>query len=50
MRGAALKNQMDFIEVLRARGYLHQISDEEGLKAAATKGIITIWFARVARR
>jgi len=42
MRGAA-KNQWDFIQVLRERGYLHQISDEEGLKAAAAKGPITAY-------
>ena len=40
---AAGKNQLDFIQVLRERGYMHQISDEEGLKAAAAKGIITAY-------
>jgi tyrosyl-tRNA synthetase len=39
----AAKNQLDFIQILKDRGYLHQISDEEGLKAAATKGIITAY-------
>src|SRR5262249_29890227 len=42
MRGAA-ENQWDFIQVLRERGYLHQISDEENLKAAAAKGPITAY-------
>ncbi len=37
---AAPKNQRDFIQVLGERGYLHQISDEEGLRAAAAKGPI----------
>ena len=39
----AAKNQLDFIRILKDRGYLHQISDEEGLKAAAAKGIITAY-------
>ena len=39
----AAKNQLDFIQILKDRGYLHQISDEEGLKAAAAKGIITAY-------
>jgi tyrosyl-tRNA synthetase len=42
MQGAP-KNQSDFIQVLRERGYLHQISDEEGLRAAAAKGPITAY-------
>jgi tyrosyl-tRNA synthetase len=42
MRDAA-KKQWDFIQVLRERGYLHQISDEEGLRAAAEKGPITAY-------
>ncbi len=37
------KNQLDFILVLRERGYLHQISDEEGLRAAAAKSVITAY-------
>jgi tyrosyl-tRNA synthetase len=36
MRPAA-KNQSDFLQILKERGYLHQISDEEGLRAAASK-------------
>ena len=39
----AAKNQLDFIQILKDRGYLHQISDEEGLRAAAAKGIITAY-------
>ena len=39
----AAKNQLDFIQILKDRGYLHQISDEEGLKAAAAKGIVTAY-------
>ena len=37
------KNQLDFIQILKNRGYLHQISDEEGLKAAAAKGVLTAY-------
>jgi tyrosyl-tRNA synthetase len=37
------KNQFDFIQILKNRGYLHQISDEEGLKAAAAKGVLTAY-------
>jgi tyrosyl-tRNA synthetase len=40
---AGTKNQSDFIQILRERGYLHQISDEEGLKAAAAKGPVTAY-------
>jgi tyrosyl-tRNA synthetase len=40
---AGKKNQSHFIQILRERGYLHQISDEEGLKAAAAKGPITAY-------
>jgi tyrosyl-tRNA synthetase len=40
---AAPKNQSDFIQILKERGYLHQISDEEGLRAAAAKGPITAY-------
>jgi tyrosyl-tRNA synthetase len=40
---AGPKNQSDFIQILKERGYLHQISDEEGLKAAAAKGPITAY-------
>ena len=39
----AAKNQLDFIQILKDRGYLHQISDEGGLKAAAAKGIVTAY-------
>ena len=40
---AGTKNQSDFIQILRERGYLHQISDEEGLRAAGAKGPITAY-------
>ncbi|MGO9546102.1 MAG: tyrosine--tRNA ligase [Rhodomicrobium sp.] len=40
---AAVKNQSDFIQILKERGYLHQISSEEALKAAAAKGVITAY-------
>lgn len=39
----AAKNQLDFIQILKDRGYLHQISDEEGLKTVAAKGILTAY-------
>src|SRR5579883_1859087 len=35
------KDQPDFLKILRERGYIHQISDEEGLRQAAGKGPIT---------
>lgn len=40
---ATAKNQSNFMQVLGERGYLHQISDEEGLQAAAAKGVITAY-------
>jgi tyrosyl-tRNA synthetase len=40
---AGKKNQSGFIQILRERGYLHQISDEEGLNAAAAKGPIAAY-------
>jgi tyrosyl-tRNA synthetase len=40
---AGMKNQSDFIKILRERGYLHQISDEEGLSALAAQGPITAY-------
>ncbi|MBI4724680.1 MAG: tyrosine--tRNA ligase, partial [Rhodomicrobium sp.] len=40
---AAAKNKSDFIQILKERGYVHQISDEEGLKDAAAKGIISAY-------
>jgi tyrosyl-tRNA synthetase len=43
MMPIAAKNQLDFIQILKDRGYLHQISDEDGLKAAAAKGILTAY-------
>jgi tyrosyl-tRNA synthetase len=43
MMPIAAKNQLEFIHILKDRGYLHQLSDEEGLKAAASKGIITAY-------
>ncbi len=39
----AAKNQLEFIHTLKDRGYLHQVSDEDGLKAAAAKGIVTAY-------
>jgi tyrosyl-tRNA synthetase len=38
---AAAKNQSEFLQVLKERGYVHQVSDEEALNAAAAKGPIT---------
>jgi tyrosyl-tRNA synthetase len=40
---AAGKNQMDFIRIFKERGFLHQVSDEEALRAAAAKGPITAY-------
>ncbi len=40
---AANKHKVDFIQILKERGYVHQISDEEALAAAAAKGIITAY-------
>ncbi len=40
---AAAKKQPDFIHTLKERGYLHQISNEEGLAVAAAKGPITAY-------
>jgi tyrosyl-tRNA synthetase len=34
----AVKKQSDFIQIMRERGYLHQISDEDGLSAMLSKG------------
>jgi tyrosyl-tRNA synthetase len=31
----------DFVQVLRERGYVHQVSDEESLRARAVKGVLT---------
>ncbi len=39
----AARNQLEFIHILKDRGYLHQVSDEEGLRAAAAKGIVTAY-------
>ncbi len=39
----AAKNQTDFLQVLKERGYLHQISDEDGVRAATAKGPITAY-------
>ena len=33
----------DFLKTLQARGFIHQISDPEGLDAAAAKGRITAY-------
>ncbi len=38
---AAAKTLRDFVQVLRERGYIHQISDEESLRALAAKGAMT---------
>jgi tyrosyl-tRNA synthetase len=43
MMPIAARNQLEFIRILKDRGYLHQVSDEEGLKAAAAKGIVTAY-------
>ena len=40
---AAEENQMDFIRIFKERGFLHQVSDEEALRAAAAKGPITAY-------
>ncbi len=40
---SASKKNADFIQVLKERGYVHQISDEEGLRAAAAKGPLTAY-------
>jgi tyrosyl-tRNA synthetase len=42
MAGAS-GNLRDFVQVLRERGYIHQISDEEGLRALAGKAPITAY-------
>ena len=34
---------MDFIRIFKERGFLHQVSDEEALRAAAAKGPITAY-------
>ena len=38
---AVLKNQSNFVRILKERGYVHQISDEDALNAAAKAGRIT---------
>ncbi|MFZ1109674.1 MAG: tyrosine--tRNA ligase [Rhodomicrobium sp.] len=38
---AAAKILRDFVQVLRERGYVHQISDEEALRALAAKSVLT---------
>ena len=38
---ATAKNQSQFMQVLKERGYVHQVSDEDALDAAAAKGTIT---------
>ncbi len=38
---AADRNLRDFVQVLRERGYIHQISDEDALRALAAKGAVT---------
>jgi tyrosyl-tRNA synthetase len=38
---AAMKNQSEFLQTLRERGYVHQVSDEEALDALAAKALIT---------
>jgi tyrosyl-tRNA synthetase len=34
---AAMKNQSEFLQTLKERGYIHQVSDEEALEAVAAK-------------
>ncbi len=38
---AAAKNQSQFMQVLKERGYVHQVSDEDALDGAAAKAPIT---------
>ncbi len=40
---SASGNLLDFVQVLRERGYVHQVSDEEGLRALASKGPVTAY-------
>ncbi len=40
---AASGTLLDFVQVLRERGYIHQVSDEDGLRALAAKGPITAY-------
>ena len=40
---AASGTLLDFVQVLRERGYIHQVSDEDGLRALATKGPVTAY-------
>ncbi|MFY9876610.1 MAG: tyrosine--tRNA ligase [Rhodomicrobium sp.] len=40
---AASGNLLDFVQVLRERGYIHQVSDEDGLRALAAKGPVTAY-------
>ena len=39
----ASANGSDFVQVLRARGYVHQVSDEEALRALAVKAPLTAY-------
>jgi tyrosyl-tRNA synthetase len=38
---AAMKNQSEFLQTLKERGYVHQVSDEEALDVAAAKAPLT---------
>ena len=40
---AASGNLLDFVQALRERGYIHQVSDEDGLRALAAKGPVTAY-------
>jgi len=40
---AASGNLIDFVQVLRERGYIHQVSDENGLRALAAKSPVTAY-------
>jgi len=40
---AASATHTDFVEILKERGYLHQVSDEDGLRKRAAEGRITAY-------
>jgi len=40
---AASRNVLDFVQILRERGYIHQISDEDALRTVAAKGGLTAY-------
>jgi tyrosyl-tRNA synthetase len=43
MSDAPFKPKSDFLQVMQARGYLHQITDVEALDAALTSGVVTTY-------